>query len=151
MIRDARADDIPVLTDLIAGFYAEAPYEAPEINREKAAFILGYMIERVGDNVYVRVAEDALFGVVGVLIAERQSDLWSDAEKIVELIMYVEPAKRGSTLAGKLLLDFGKWCQIRPAVVRVEAGSGIDDAAVGSVFRKMGWAERGVLYGAEAY
>ena len=151
MIRDARADDITVLLDLLDGFRKESPYESPPINREKAAFVLDYMIQRIGDNVYVRVAEDALFGVVGVLIAERQSDLWSDAEKIVELIMYVEPAKRGSTLAGRLMMDFHAWSELRPAVVRVEAGSGIDNAAVGAAFRKMGWAERGVLYGSEAY
>lgn len=151
MIRDARADDIPVLLDLLDGFRKESPYEAPPVNREKAAFVLDYMIQRVGDNVYVRVAEDVLYGVVGVIVAERHSDLWTDAEKVVSLIVYVEPAKRGSTLAGRLMLDFRAWSDLRPAVVRVEAGSGIDDAAVGAAFRKMGWAERGVLYGAEAY
>jgi len=109
------------------------------------------MLPRLGgSNVYLRVA--VVRGkIAGAIFAERQPDLWSDAEKVVEHFIYVRKPYRGMIHTGKLLMDFAKWSQRRPAVVRIEAGSGLDDEKVGAIFEKLGWKYRATIYGTEAY
>lgn len=149
-IRDATASDVPQLCGLISDFYGESKYVAPVIDPDKTAFVLRFMIERISDDLFFKVIErDGR--VVGLLIAERLPDLWSHAEKAVEQIMYVTPGYRGTASAGKLLIEFARWSQIRPAVVRVEASSGVDNDKAAAVFAKLGWEPRGTLHGMEAY
>lgn len=150
MIRDARVQDLHQLVSLIETFYDEAPYQNPEINKDQALFVLNEMLPQLGDKVYLRVAEVG-GKVAGAIFAERQPDLWSNAEKVLEHFIYVLPEFRGKPVTGRLLIDFAKWSQIRPSVVRVEAGSGLDDEKVGKVFEKLGWTYRAKLYGMEAY
>lgn len=149
-IRDADQADIPQLCGLIADFYAEAPYDAPLINPDKAAHVFDALIAAPADAVYIKVIEHQGM-IVGGLLAERQEDIWSDAHKVVELFMYVHPPYRKRPAVGKLLLDFKRWTQEIPSVVRVEASSGINDEDAAKVFKKLGWRYRGMLYGSEAY
>jgi N-acetylglutamate synthase-like GNAT family acetyltransferase len=153
MIRKAELKDVKHLVDLIEDFYDEAPYEAPSVHREQSEFVFHEMVKAqwadpVKHFLYVIEVQGK---VRGAILAERIPDLWSEAEKVVEHFIYVTPKLRGGIQPGKLLATFAKWTKIRPAVVRVEAASGLDDDKVGAVFERMGWHNRGTLYGSEAY
>lgn len=149
-LRDAEIDDTVELTDLIESYYDEAGFKAPPVNREKTQFVLNHVIANLGDEVFFKVIE--IEGViVGAMYAERVTDLWSDAEKVVEQFLYIRPEFRGRPSAGKLMLAFAKWAQLRPAVVRVEASMGIDNEHAAGIFAKLGYEPRGSLHGMEAY
>lgn len=151
MIRLATHDDVDALVDLVSSFYAEAPYEAPEVVRDQSAYILDTLVSKAGtERVFLEVIE-VRGKVVGAICAERIPDIWSNAEKVVEHFIYILPKYRGMIHTGKLLKRFAEWTRVKPAVVRVEAGSGIDDEKVGAIFERLGWQKRGVLYGSEAY
>lgn len=150
MIRDAKERDIPYIIDLIEHFYDEAPYDAPVVNREKAAYVLLHLIPTIGQKTFLKVI-DAGPVLAGVLYAERVPDLWSDATLASEGLMYVRPEWRKTLSAGRLLVSFARWSQEIPSVVRVEASSGINDEHAAAVFDKLGWSRRGVLHGMEAY
>lgn len=149
-VRDARIEDTEQLIDLIESYYDEAGFAAPPVNRDKAAYVLSVVIPSIGDDLFAKVIE--VEGVVvGAMYAERVSDIWSDAEKVVEQFLYVRPEFRGRPSAGKLVLLFAKWAQLRPAVVRVEASMGIDNEHAAGVFARLGYEPRGSLHGMEAY
>ena len=149
-VRDATRLDATEIVGLLVDAYAEAPYEAPQVNTQKAAHVIHKLIDSIGDEVFLKVIEiEGL--VVGATCAERVTDIWSDAEKVTEHFMYVSRGFRSTISAGRLMLAFSKWAQIRPAVVRVEASMGIDDAHAVRVFNKMGYGPRGTLHGLEAY
>lgn len=149
-VRDATYEDIPQLTGLIADYYEEADFEAPSIIPEKCAFVLEQVVAHVGDDVFMKVYEvDGK--LAGAFFAERVQDIWSDAFKVVEQFIYVRPAFRGKPGAGKLMLMFAKWAQLRPSVVRVEASMGIDNEHAATLFSRLGYEPRGSLHGMEAY
>jgi len=149
MIRDAAADDIPQVAQLIAAFYDDAPYEAPQINLKKTEYVLPFFLGGK-PNVFFKVIE-VEGGLVGAVLAERTQDLWSDALKTMDHFIYVKPPWRGSLAAGRLIMQLRDWANEVPSVVRFEASSGLKDDELGRVFMKSGWSYRGTLYGSEAY
>lgn len=149
-IRDATKADVSQLVDLVQRFYDEAPYEAPSVDREQATYVMSELIDRIGGKIFFKVI-DKDGKICGAILAERIPDLWSTAQKCVEHFIYVLPAYRGRPSAGKLMISFAEWSQEQPAVVRVEASSGLNDDMVGKVFERLNWSYRGTLYGTEAY
>lgn len=149
-VRPATREDIPHIITLIEAYYEEAAFETPQVNREKCAYVLTALLAEDTPTVFFEVAEVSGI-IVGALMGERQTDLWSDAEKVVEGFFYVLPSFRSQWAAGRLLLDFKKFAEERPCVIRVEGSMGIDDDHAGKLFKRIGWEARGSLYGAEAY
>lgn len=150
MIRKPHYADIPQLSGLIADFYAEVPYHAPVINPEKTAAVLKAYIDAPEDTAFIQVIDmEGL--LIGFMIGERMPDLWSDSVRTVETALYVKAPFRGRPSAGRLLLNFAKWAEEVPGMIRVEASSGITDENAAQVYAKLGWSMRGTLHGMEAH
>jgi len=153
MIRSAHYGDIPQVAGLISDFYQESKYDAPPINPEKTAHVLKAYIDDAGEKSFFEVidTDDRKNTLVGFMIGERTHDLWSDALKTVEVALYVRPLFRGRPSAGRLLLNFAKWAEAVPSMIRVEASSGITEENAARVYAKLGWSRRGTLHGVELH
>lgn len=149
-VRDATHTDVPQVVGLIADFYAEAPYDAPQVNPDKSAHVLHEAVENIGQKICFKVYTVGDY-YAGTLLAERHTDLWSDAVKTIDHLLYVRPPFRGRAGAGKLIMAYHKWSQVVPSVVRIEASSGLNDEQAAATFAKLGYGPRGTLHGMEAY
>ena len=151
MIRTIKASDINQVAGLIADFYAESDYNAPLINPDKTRMVLQAYIDNVqNEDLFCQVI-DMNNEIGGIMIGERLPDLWSDTPRVCEIMMYVKPLYRGRPSAGRLLLNFADWAKEKPAMIRVEAGSGIATSNATQVFTKLGWGHRGTLHGTEVH
>lgn len=150
-VYDATYDDIDQVTGLIADFYLETSYDAPLINEHKTKDALGRLLDAraiAKNNVFFQVLANQGW-VQGVIIAERVEDVWSDLRVVVEHLIYVRSPYRGSAAAGRLLYAFKDWAEAQPSAIRAQASSGINDPAVFEMYKKMGWHERGRIFGKE--
>ena len=149
-VRDANRDDIPQIVTMIEDFYAEANFKTPEVNRDKTRYVLKALIDHIGVRTHVKVI-DMSGHLVGLTLGERITDLFSDADKALEIMLYVHPSFRGGVSAGKLMLSFAAWTKLLPSTVRVEASHGVEDEQAKKIFAKLGWEPRGTLHGSEPY
>ncbi|MCC6196793.1 MAG: GNAT family N-acetyltransferase [Burkholderiales bacterium] len=138
-IRPARYDDIPRIVALGALMAAESPrWSRLAYSREKVR-ALAY--ELVGSaQGYLYVAEDQHLEVVGFMAAMCQEHWCSEDLVIAELALYVEPARRGSSAAARLLQSFKVWAVRRGArMILAGCSTGIGDERAARLYEKVGF------------
>lgn len=150
-VRYATHEDTEAVCLLIARFLTEAPYPTAPLAMDKAAGAVGALVshQAMGNPRAFAVVMDHGGLLAGMILAERCADIWTDADVVQEHFVYVREPYRGSVAAGRMLLRFKEWAEGAPGMVRAQASSGINDDAAAAIYAKMGWHQRGVIYGTE--
>ena len=121
MIRDATREDLPEIVELGQQFFDESPFYCDlGYSREKIAGLVLRLIE--SEDGFARVVEDANGALTGIMIGIAQEHWASPAVVASELGLFVQPSRRGSVLAARLVGEFIAWGRER-GCVKCLAGS----------------------------
>ena len=142
-IRRANMGDIPWL--ISAGELAQA--EAPHYTRYTPGIALQYKalvgMLQFPEHVFIGVCGDETGFVCGAL----EPTVWFAETNAVQNLLWVHPAKRGTSRAWRLVSAFEDWARAHGAA-RILNGvsSGLDEARVGRFYEKLGYAPLGMSY-----
>jgi GNAT superfamily N-acetyltransferase len=114
IIRPATVDDVPRVLELSAGIFNESHY--PQVctyNPEKVAHLVSHMIA-TPDEYFLHLAEKdgAIIAMYAGLLTEYY---FSNDRMAVDLALFVDPTKRGSLAAVRLIQAFEDWAFERGA------------------------------------
>lgn len=151
MIRLATEADVAHLVELARAMHAEATALAhTTFDDEK----VGVAFQRsIGDGpafVHLDPAGE-IDGMLLALVGER----WYSRERMVsDLVVYMRPARRGG-LGGYRLLDaLLAWCEdrgIAPQNVQLGITTGVQPAATGAFYERLGFESAGAIYRLRSY
>lgn len=150
-VRKAATEDALQIVSLLQEMRSESSYYTPPLSEEKCfRNIEALLAAQAANRALLLICEDD-GRVTGSVAAERTEDVWTDSDVVVEHFLYVLPEKRGGFDAGKLALLFKTWAESEPGSIRAQASSGIDDDNAFTMYDKIGWPQRGRVYGMEVF
>lgn len=143
IIRPAILTDIPWLIEAGARAQMEAPeYADLPTDHTLQARRLTRLLQ-FPDAVCIRVVEDGTGFICGAL----EPAIWFEAMYAVQNLLWVDPARRGSGRAWRLVAALETWALEQGACgVWNGISSGLDEERTGSFYVKMGYRPRGQTY-----
>lgn len=114
-VRLATIDDIPEMIELGARMHAESVYSAFDYDREKL-FDLGKNCVENPDRCFAGVCEDAHGQLLGMHVGFISEYYFGRDLIATDLLLFVDPCKRGSLAAALLVKAFEEWAFARGAM-----------------------------------
>lgn len=146
IIRPATLGDIPWLLEAGSLAQQEAPSYASLPSDPTAQYKRLVSILQFPNAVCIRVVDDQTGFICGAL----EPTVWFEATYAVQNLLWVTPAKRGSSRAWRLVAAFEEWARERGAL-RVLNGvsSGLEEERTSRFYRKMGYSSAGPTFSKE--
>lgn len=105
MLKVARTDQVPEITDLVLRFISESPYSELTTDRTKVEDVIFATINNPDGLVLISI-EDR---ITGVLVAVANEALFSRERWASELAWYIVPEKRSLSLTRAFLRTYEYW------------------------------------------
>lgn len=137
MIRTATPADIPLLVVIGEAMHAESPrYRRLSYNPRKVGNLLARIVGH--PDWLVLIAENGV--LQGVAIACVDTEWFSDERIAQELVVYVRPDFRGSTVAPRLIIGLDAWAESKGAVyLQAGATTGVEPLRTTQLYEKLGF------------
>ena len=134
-MRRASSDDIPLLVDLMAEFYAEAGYD---LSRTRAAEAFAAILadDRLG---YVWIIQAAHQDVGHIVLTLKYAMEYGGPVACLD-DLYVKPDQRNKGLSTAALIEIRRFCE-RAGIRALTVEVGHNNGPAQSVYRRAGFAE----------
>lgn len=146
IIRSATLADVPWLIEAGARAQQESPVYAHLPTDPAAQYkrIVGLL--QFPDAICVRVVEDRTGFICGTL----EPAVWFETAYAVQNLLWVAPAKRGSSRAWRLVAAFETWAHARGACRIINGvSSGLEEDRTSRFYLKMGYLPAGPTFSKE--
>ena len=148
-LRFARIEDIDHLLELGRRIHAESRFAEMPYAREKLRGNLrGLLRLQAERQTHCFILAESLQGeVIGVLIGALEEFFFSDAKSANSILLWVDPAYRGSPVAVRLIGVFHDWARQRSAQeVCILVSSGVTIKRTDRFLRRLGFMQTGGNY-----
>ncbi|MDP1905910.1 MAG: GNAT family N-acetyltransferase [Pseudomonadota bacterium] len=148
-IRYATRNDIPAMLELGRGIHAESRFADMPYDEAKLREGLGELIhlqEQAGSHCFL-VAESGDARIVGGFIGALETYFFTRATSANSILIWVDPAWRGSSAAMRMIDAFRRWAAQRQASeVCLLVASGVTIKRTDRFFRRLGFVQTGGNY-----
>lgn len=145
MIRSARSEDIPSLLQLGRRMHAESSYRDLVFSERHLSGYLAMVLD-TPSRYCILVAEDSE-RLTGFLAGYLEPFIFGPEMVAHDTAFFVEPAKRGSTTAKRLIETFRAWARSHGArELCLGISSGISTDRIGRFYERLGLSRTGHIY-----
>lgn len=144
MIRELNHDDLPQLLALGRELHQLGVYASYPVDESRSAYILTQLIDEPS---VLTIGYEIDGALAGAFIGEIIQDLWVDVQIAVNQMVYVFDRHRSSLAGMRLIRAFTDWAHAQNAdMISFRIYAGVNNAAVGDMLVRMGYAEEGGIY-----
>jgi GNAT superfamily N-acetyltransferase len=138
MIRMATLEDVPALVELGRLLCTESPvYTRLHYNGERVAAFIRELIMSPRGFAWVGEQDGV---VVAVFLAAPQAHWACDALIATELVLYVRPESRGSSIAARLVAEFITWAKsIGAEIAAAGSTTGVNEELTVRLYERFGF------------
>lgn len=137
MIRNAQANDMPVLMTLAEMMHAESRFSPYDFNQHQVEELFKNLIASPDGALFICEID---FEVVGFFAGQTGKTYLSMATVAFEHLVYVRKDKRGTFSSIRLIQSFIRWAREQgSAYIQVGVNSGIDDQQVTKLYKRLGF------------
>lgn len=151
-IRFAAIDDIPVMVELGRKVHAESRFSAVPYDAEKLNAGLRHLIElqEKRKTHCCLLAENAQGQIIGGFIGALEEYFFSRSLSANSILIWVDPAYRGSAAALRLIDAFRLWGERSGAMeASIQIASGVNIGRTDRFLRRLGFSQTGGNYAAQ--